>query len=89
MVLVGAYENDRTLPLGDVLAKSIAPLERLRDAEPQEPHQLVDRRGGPGAHEQGHVLGEALTARRTTPRASSRNVLMMRPVDDTAVCVLP
>ena len=56
VVLVGTDEDDRTPSRRDEGGEVVLPLERLGDAKPEEPHQLVHRGGGATAGEEDHVV---------------------------------
>ena len=61
MVFVGPDEDDRSLLGGDATAQLVAVVECLRDAQPQDRHELVDggRRARP--REDDGMLGSAAT----------------------------
>ncbi len=55
---------------------------------PSNPTSLLTAAVAPAPQNNTKSSGPAPTERRTTSRASSRSEVKMRPVDDTAVCVL-
>ena len=89
VVLVGPDEDDRALRRRDVLGERVGVVEGRGDPQPEDPDQLRDRPGAPGAGEQHD--GVVVAARRTSrmiARASSRSRVVCRPVPLDSVWVL-